>query len=255
MTRAARAPLRVLRSGSQTPAANMALDTALLEAGHDVVLRLYRWRPPGLSIGWFQDVARFRDVPGDHRLVRRPTGGGAIYHDDELTFALVGDAAALGDSESLYAQVHDALVRALGAVGVAARRIEDGPAGPGARALRTAWCFEHPARHDVVAPDGRKLAGSAQRRVRTPRPRVLQHGSVVFRRPAATPFCAAIADQVEPDAIRDALTAAWIGELATALGRTPIDDRPTAAETRRATELEPSFADPEAPTCRISTRC
>ena len=68
-----------------------------------------------------------------------------------------------------------------------------------------------------MAPDGRKLLGSAQRRVRRPRDRILLHGSLVLGRPQATPFVAAVADQVAVDEIRARLEDAVIDELATSL--------------------------------------
>ena len=89
--------LRVIHSGEQDPRANMGLDEALLDsADSPPTLRLYRWSPAGLSLGYFQSMEICnRLAGGEHVIVRRITGGGAIYHDDEITFALTIDAAAL----------------------------------------------------------------------------------------------------------------------------------------------------------------
>jgi len=91
VTAAAR-PWRCLRSGPGAPAFNLACDEALL-ASRDAppVLRFYAWSPAALSLGRFQPDAPFREPArrAGAVLVRRPTGGGAIHHDDELTFALV----------------------------------------------------------------------------------------------------------------------------------------------------------------------
>jgi lipoate-protein ligase A len=237
----AAAQLRVVRSGPLAPARNLAVDAALLETPGPATLRIYGWAPAGLSLGRFQDPAAFRGLPGPHALVRRQTGGGAIYHGDELTFALTLDERPDWTIEAAYAAVHDALRRALSRFGVRCeRRTADGPP-QSPRALRAAWCFERPGRHDLVAPDGRKLCGSAQRRIRRPSPRVLHHGSLVVRCPDATPFCASIADQVDPEPIRAGLTDAIVDELALVLGLEPRAGELSTAEVRLATAREAEF--------------
>src|SRR5262249_59765485 len=146
-------------------------------------------------------------------MVRRSTGGGAIWHGDELTFALTVDAALLPrELDATYALLHDALALALADVGVAVARVPDGAACGARPASR--WCFEHPGRHDLVDGSGRKLVGSAQRRIQVASlrergpARVLHHGSLVLRRPARTPFVAAVADHVDAHAAAPALRAA-----------------------------------------------
>src|SRR5690606_22753397 len=172
-------------------------------------LRLYGWDPPGLSLGHFQDEARFRGVPGRHRIVRRITGGGAILHGDELTFALTYDAADVGwDLHASYVAVHDAIARALSRFGVPVQRLVGRPS----TARAEGWCFARPGCHDLVCPDGRKILGSAQRRVRRPRARVLHHGSLPIDRPEATPFAAAVRDW-NRDVTREALARAVADEL------------------------------------------
>ncbi|MEY2980416.1 MAG: lipoate-protein ligase [Planctomycetota bacterium] len=211
------ATLRVVRTGALPPAMNLAVDEHLLEHGVGTTIRIYGWEPPGLSIGRFQDAAQFADVPGPHVIVRRPTGGGAIYHGDELTFAAVFDARRDWDTDQTYVRLHDAVRLALQDVGVDAERVGAEAPSPSPRAHKNAWCFAVPGRHDLVAPDGRKILGSAQRRVRRPRDRVLVHGSLVLARPAATPFVAAVADQVELQDVRATLEAAVLAALAEAL--------------------------------------
>lgn len=235
------APIRVLRSGAGRPAYNLALDAALLEGDGPDTLRLYEWSPHGLSIGRFQDAGAFAELPGDHDLVRRQTGGGAILHGEELTFALVLDAAHALPTEAAYMLVHDAVARALAPLGVRAERVVDGAPPLGPRALRKAWCFASPARLDLVAPDGAKLCGSAQRRIRRPRARVLHHGSIPLERPAATPFSAALADQVDPATARRQLPDLLVAEFGRALGRPMTGGRLGADEHARALALEPGF--------------
>ena len=90
-------PCRQILSEPTDGASNMALDEALLEsaaaAGANVrpTLRIYGWPRPTLSLGYFQRAAdrEMHEASGECDLVRRPSGGGAILHDRELTYALV----------------------------------------------------------------------------------------------------------------------------------------------------------------------
>lgn len=157
----------------------MAEDVRLLEAvGHGAppVLRFYAWSRPTVSLGYAQDAATAVDAPAAQRLgvdqVRRPTGGRAVVHDDELTYSVVLPAAMVpADVRASYALLAEGLVAGLRAVGVAAR-CHDGAELPGHSAL----CFVAPSWHEITL-DGRKLVGSAQcRRAGA----VLQHGSIPF---------------------------------------------------------------------------
>ena len=207
----------------------MAIDEALLRAGRVATLRIYAWAPAGLSMGYFQPCAPFERVEGEHVLVRRPTGGGAIYHDREITFALTADATLLPwGIRATYELLHEACARALLEVGVSARIAEPGTHPPPGRRTAPLWCFDRPAAGDVVDPDGRKLVGSAQRRVKRPRPRVLHHGSIPLVRPRPAPFGGDVASQTDPDVVRAPLREALVREIAAALGATP-----------RAGDLEP----------------
>ena len=182
-------------------------------------------------------------MPADVPIVRRPTGGGAIHHGDELTFALVVDAARLpGDVASGYRLVHDAVLAALADLGVPAARNAGGPAQAARPTER--WCFAEPGRDDLVTERG-KLCGSAQRRVRNGRARVLHHGSLVLRRPALTAFAAAVEDRGPvTDAVRTGLRRRVAVRLAAALGLAPADGSWTDAERALTSELRRTFADP-----------
>jgi lipoate-protein ligase A len=215
---------------------NMAVDEALLVEGHEPTLRFYGWAPHAVSLGYFQRIDEFRDLPPDTPVVRRLTGGGAIHHGDEITFSLTVDAASLPrDIGASYRLLHDAAVDALAAAGVPSRRLVAGPAASSRPTDR--WCFAQPGRDDVVTERG-KLLGSAQRRVRLPRARVLHHGSIVLYRPDLTPFVGATADATP-------CTAAFAHRLRNLLGAhigraLAMDLRPgalTAAEHALATRL------------------
>lgn len=118
--------MSVCRLVEDPPAAgawNMAVDEALLEGAcqRGPTLRLYMWSPATLSLGYFQRVADRQLHPAslDCPVVRRPSGGGAILHDMELTYALVVPLALCPGRNhvELYFRVHTALVRALAKLG------------------------------------------------------------------------------------------------------------------------------------------
>ena len=173
MTTRLLARLNVYRDESADPAAwNMAIDEALLEGAAVPSIRFYRWHSPALSFGYF---GRFSDVAGHvsaRDLVRRWTGGGIVFHGDDLTYSIVIPAsdAAFGESSvSIYAKVHRALAEALNRIGehavVAGGMDPYGSAVVKQAAVTTSGydCFANPVRADVMI-DGRKVAGAAQRR-------------------------------------------------------------------------------------------
>jgi lipoate-protein ligase A len=197
------------------PATNMGVDAALLELAGDPVLRLYGWRPHALSLGYFQ---RIEDAPAGLRdaglpVVRRMTGGGAILHAYELTYALVLPldhpwvrGLPVGDS---YHRIHEAVLDALRSLRVPATT----RAAPGSDAERPFLCFSRTAETDL-AVDGRKLLGSAQRRTRT---HLLQHGSLLIRSHPLQPKTASLSDalgqEVDPADVAAALEAAFAKRL------------------------------------------
>ena len=193
----------------------MALDEALLRTPGPPTLRLYGWSPPGLSLGYFQAASSFSAVPGDHVMVRRLTGGGAIYHADEITFAITADASLLPRNVTAsYELIHGAVAAALERVGVAAVVAGPGPRGNRPRAPAT-WCFQDASGADLLTPGGSKILGSAQRRLGRPLPRILHHGSLLVSKPP--------------------LKGALVEELSVALGLCP--------KTGEATEQEDALAD------------
>jgi lipoyl(octanoyl) transferase len=160
---------------------NMAIDEAILQAVvHYQVpptLRFYRWSPPCLSLGYGQkvtDVDRERLAVYGWELVRRPTGGRAILHIDELTYSVAlpaDDPLAAGSIIDSYRQISRALVAGLQKLGVspqADRRAEHG------EHKRGPVCFETPSHYEITVA-GRKLIGSAQMRRHGG---VLQHGTL-----------------------------------------------------------------------------
>jgi lipoate-protein ligase A len=175
--------------GGHDPAENMRRDVALLEAaatGAETVLRLFTFVPPGITLGRAQDPARELDldrcrVAGLQWAVR-PTGGRAIYHDEDWTYSLaagLADPSWGGGLEAAYGKTSRLLVASLTRLGVpvaltpGAARGDLAPRSAGGAA---APCFASTARHEIVL-EGRKLVGSAQRRTARA---LLQQGSVLL---------------------------------------------------------------------------
>lgn len=236
--------IRVLRDPPAAAAWNMAVDEALLVAGGPPTLRLYGWSPHAVSLGYFQRLTDFADLPAGTTVVRRLTGGGAIHHGDERTFSLALDAELLPrDVDASYRLLHAAVIAALRTIGSGGELVQVGEA-PSARPDER-WCFRMPGRGDVVTAKG-KLLGSAQRRVHVGKPRILHHGSLVLERPELTPFVAALVDDAPMDAARRArLDDALVIALADAIGLAPAPGELTPAERDLAQGLAAGrYADP-----------
>ena len=160
---------------------NMSVDNALLRSAQegDAFLRLYRWDPPCLSFGRNEPATTRYDIDQIRELgldaVRRPTGGRAVWHDDELTYAVAAPNEAFGSLRQSYVAIHEMLVAALGRLGVEAT-LADRRSGRAPRPSAGA-CFALPVGGELVVAD-RKLVGSAQ--VRTGKA-FLQHGSVLMK--------------------------------------------------------------------------
>ena len=159
----------------------MAVDEALLQCmadGDEPVLRLYGFAPPCVSLGRFQpagdlgdDALRRRDGVG---LVRRPTGGRAVLHDEEVTYAVILGRHHLQPfgKRAAYRASAEILLRLLPALGI------QGAVQPGAAATAPRTpdpdCFRSTAEYEITA-GRKKLVGSAQT---TTRNAALQHGTI-----------------------------------------------------------------------------
>ena len=168
---------------------NMARDETMLDLvasdSSVAALRTYGWTEPTLSLGYFQSLAeamvnpRWNGVP----LVRRPTGGGALWHDQELTYALAlpGAHPLSRRPRDLYRLVHSAIAGLLNTLGVQAHR--RGETKPASGRTRPFLCFTDEDAEDIVI-DEHKVVGSAQRRRSGV---VLQHGSLLLGASSRTP--------------------------------------------------------------------
>ncbi len=173
---------RLILSTPAHGAANMAVDEAILlavaEGTAPPTLRFFAWQPPCLSLGFSQphaeaDVDRLRTLGWG--LVRRPTGGRAILHTDELTYSVIApltEPRVAGSVVESYRHLSQGLVRGLDLLGLCARA-DKTYVLPG-RDAKGAVCFELPSNYEITIAE-KKLLGSAQTRSQGV---VLQHGTL-----------------------------------------------------------------------------
>lgn len=174
-------------------AENMAIDEALLRSFDPAtslpVLRLYGWSPAALSLGRFQKGAEVLDLERCRRdavaVVRRVTGGGVIFHADELTYSIVctpgqiPPAASIKDSFRVLTGFLLAFYHGLGLE--AGYALDVAPAGA-QLGERTAFCFAGRESFDILVKGG-KIGGNAQRRQKET---IFQHGSIPLENRALT---------------------------------------------------------------------
>ena len=175
---------------------NMAIDEAIMMAHEkNMVLptiRFYQWSPSAVTLGYFQDLKKEINIDVCRKLgidiVRRPTGGKAVLHDQELTYSIIiSEKNPLVDYSILktYKRISQALINGLVSLGIKAELVplkgkikenvlpvlsQDSP-------TYKTICFSTPSQYEVQV-DGKKLIGSAQVRKRGI---VLQHGSLLIK--------------------------------------------------------------------------
>jgi lipoate-protein ligase A len=174
---------RLLHTTPAVGAWNMAVDEAILEsvaAGTSLpTLRLYSWEPPCLSLGYAQaagDVDLTLLNQAGWHLVRRPTGGRAILHADELTYSVIAplkEPRVAGSVLESYSRLAQALLLALQILSLPAQTQLNSDPGNSTRNTNPV-CFEVPSNYEILV-NGKKLIGSAQARRKAG---ILQHGSL-----------------------------------------------------------------------------
>lgn len=246
---------RLIDTGPLDAAANMAVDEALLRsfdpAAPVPVLRLYGWEPPAFSLGRFQRGEEILDpdrcAAAGVAVVRRITGGGAIYHAEELTYSLVCAPSQIpggaGVKES-FRTLTRFLLDFYRGLGLAPSWAVDGPAA-GPFGGRPPLCFAGREEFDVVVA-GRKIGGNAQRRLKGV---VFQHGSIPLRPVIARAL--PLLRRVPPELLSGSASLAELGvqragrelrerlaaSFAAALGVELAASALTAAETALAADL------------------
>lgn len=168
---------RFIDTSSGDAYSNMAVDEALLALSSKPVLRVYQWKPSSISVGYSQSVAKEINMEECNKnnipVVRRITGGKAIFHDSEITYSFVVPKKTIkmpeGVTES-YKAIANALLIALRKIGIKVE-IKKQP-----DRLATPICFSSCNWYEMTVM-GKKICGSAQKRMDG---RILQHGSLLI---------------------------------------------------------------------------
>jgi lipoate-protein ligase A len=234
------------RTGSE----QMALDRALLDHANEhnsVVLRLYRWSQDTISFGanesalrhWDRQALESEGVP----LVRRPTGGRAVWHAaEDLTYAVTAPVAHFGNQQIAYRAIHERLAAALENIGLATGLAVPPPRLPG---LQAGACFDVAVGGEVLL-GGRKTIGSAQLVLGHA---ILQHGEIAraerlgalarfARDHRKSPAVERETDLPAADVLADAIAKAWYAE-----GAIPAGDNLMAAANTAALGYHAHFRD------------
>jgi lipoate-protein ligase A len=180
---------RYIVTEGMSPAMNMAVDEAILQLHSEgkvpPTVRFYTWQPATLSIGYFQKAEKEIDFTElrKHNLgfVRRPTGGRAVLHDQELTYSVVVSEIHPKMPSSVteaYKVISLGLLHGFQNLGLQAEMVslaseeeKEKYSSPGSSA-----CFDSPSWYELVV-EGKKVAGSAQTRQKGV---ILQHGSILL---------------------------------------------------------------------------
>jgi lipoyl(octanoyl) transferase len=169
-------PWRFVDTGARDAASNMALDEALLvmhEAGATLpTLRVYGWCQPTLSLGYAQNAQQEVDLIACHAqgvaVVRRPTGGRAVLHDQEVTYSVVMPLTLVDGPHTItehYRRIGMALATALQALGLPVQLARPQVRATPTHALASPACFAALSRYELSVA-GKKIVGSAQKRAR-----------------------------------------------------------------------------------------
>jgi lipoate-protein ligase A len=227
--------IRLLPFAGADGATNMAADEAMLESAVRGVasLRFYTWTEPTLSLGYFQPAEDRTQDANLSRLawVRRSTGGAAIVHHHELTYALaLPPGKEWTSAEHWICRFHHILQAVLQERGVASHAVICGEE----QKLGAVVCFLHQTPGDLLI-EGSKVAGSAQRKMRGA---MLQHGSILLHQSEFVPHLAGICDgdrapNFAPESLADLLADAFAKD--TGWGVTPGEW--TAEERERTVSI------------------
>jgi lipoate-protein ligase A len=216
----------------------MGCDRALALYTDRPVLRFYTWKPPAVSAGYFQtpeEIAPLIRKLGDVPVVRRMTGGGAIYHYRECTYSICAPAGMLRLPPNVadsYRLLHAPFISVFRSMGIEAE--DRTPVQPDRRTV----CFDSVTSYDVTV-HGRKLMGSAQRRTKR---FFLQHGSIPLEKnplaETATSLEQETGSPVTPEELQELLIPEISKQLGIefALSELTDEEQDSAAETQGSHE-------------------
>jgi len=176
---------RLIDTGPLQGSENMAIDESLLcsfnPESSDPILRIYGWNPPSLSLGRFQKIEEVLDLKRCHAdsvsLVRRISGGGTIYHADELTYSIICSPNQITTTTSVkdsFRVLTGFLINFYLTLGLNANYAVDTVSESERLGTRTAYCFAGKETFDILIED-KKIGGNAQRRQKNI---IFQHGSI-----------------------------------------------------------------------------
>jgi lipoate-protein ligase A len=175
---------KYINTGENTGSYNMEFDLNMVKESRpdNIVLRLYRWNPYCISLGANQGISEINEKKAEAEgldIVKRPTGGRAILHSEELTYSVVMPLSGNISPKLIYQQINFALIEGLQNYDSALNGLELEEIQPDLvsfyKKSMSAACFGVPAKSEIKYA-GRKIAGSAQRKIGNI---LLQHGSIM----------------------------------------------------------------------------
>ncbi len=149
----------LILDGARSGSWNMAIDEALLELAQKPILRFYSWEEPTYSIGLLTPWIPESKPP--YSVVRRITGGGLVFHDNDFTFSLIwqmGSSMSKVALKESYLKIHQCAKKALSSIGISAELYQSLE-----KSSPENSCFIHPVQYDLVY-NGSKVLGGAERR-------------------------------------------------------------------------------------------
>jgi lipoate-protein ligase A len=173
-----------LNTGEHTGSFNMEYDLSLLNRSSQdqITLRLYRWKPYCISLGANQDILEINEekaAADGIDIVKRPTGGRAILHSEELTYSVVMPLTSEVSPRTVYRQINFALLEGLKIYDSGLKELELEGVQPDFISFYkenlSAACFGVPAKSEIKF-GGKKVVGSAQKKIGNA---LLQHGSIM----------------------------------------------------------------------------
>ena len=176
---------RFIPFGYFSPYENMAIDEYLIyyyEKTLQPVFRLYAWNPAGISAGKNQEVLKDIDLEKCRRdavpVVRRITGGGAIYHNNEVTYSIVCSEKDLSQNDMTvkesFEKLNEFIIKMYKKSGLEAAYAKDIKPANAKMGTPSAFCFASNEEYDMVIK-GKKIGGNAQSRKKE---LIFQHGSI-----------------------------------------------------------------------------
>lgn len=168
---------RFIDSGPNDPYLNMAIDESLFACCDKPALRVFQWSPSSMSVGYSQSAVKEINMNECKKnrvpIVRRITGGKAVFHDQELTYSFIVPENTIEIPEEVtesYKMIADAILLAFRKIGVKAE-IKKQP-----ERFATPICFNSSNWYEMES-NGKKICGSAQKRMNG---KFLQHGSLLM---------------------------------------------------------------------------